>query len=47
MLFGKAVLGKPCMLEKNFLHTKCSADHLVFDEQNQKKFPPYLDGCIG
>jgi len=26
---------------------KCLADRLVSDEQNQKMFPPYLDGCIG
>ena len=46
-MFGKAVLGKPYMLEKNFLYMKCLADRLVSDEQNQKMFPPYLDGCIG
>ena len=43
----KGCTGKTMHARKNFLHMKCSADHLVFDEQNQKKFPPYLDGCIG
>ena len=46
VLFEKAVLGKPCTLEKNFLHMKCSSDHLVSDELNQKKFPLCLDGHI-
>jgi len=46
-VFGKAVLGKPFMLEKNFMHMKCSADRLVSDEHNQKKFPPCLNGCFG
>ena len=43
----KAVLGKPCTLEKNFVHIKCSADHLVSDELNQKKFPHCLDCILG
>jgi len=47
VLFEKAVLGKPCTLEKNFLHIKCSAGRLVSDELNQRKFPPCLDGYIG
>ena len=37
MLFEKAVLGKPCTLEKNFLHIECSAGRLVSDELNQRK----------
>ena len=47
VLFEKAVLGKPCTLEKNFLHIKCSADRLVSDELNQRKIPPCLDWYIG
>ena len=47
MLFENAVLGKSCTLEKNFLHMTCSADRLVSDEQNQKKFPLCLDGYFG
>jgi len=42
-----AVLGKRCTLEKNFLHTKCLADHLVSDVKKQKKFPPCLYGYFG
>ena len=47
MLFEKAVLGKPCTLEKNFLDRKCSADRLVSDEQNQKNFPRFQMGILG
>ena len=46
VLFWKAVLGKSCMLEKNFLHMKCSADRLVWWTK-PKKFAPCLDGCFG
>jgi len=36
VLFEKAVLGKPCTLEKNFLHMKYSADRLVLMNETKK-----------